>query len=98
MMKRTLLSIATVGALTLGTVQSAHAIGEDGETILKFLGGIYVIEKIADHANRNDGRRYERPLTSEEQRAYEEGVLARERQEAAERRRRAYECGYSGDC
>ena len=92
-----ILALTAAGALLAGSIQSAHAIGEDGETILKFLGGIYVIEKIGEHSNKNQ-RRYERPLTSEEQRAYEEGVLARERQEAAERRRRAYECGYSGKC
>lgn len=97
MTNKTILSTAIAGTLMLGSLQPAHALGKDGETALQILGGIYVIEKIVDHTNKRN-RRYERPLSSDEQRAYEEGVLARERQEAAERRRRAYECGYTGNC
>jgi len=94
-MKRLMTTTALSVALIVPT--TSQALGSDEETVLKFLGGVYVIEKIVDYSKKNE-RRYERPLTSEEERAYREGVAARERQEAAERKRRAYECGYSGNC
>jgi len=91
--------LMTAAALSAALIAptTSHALGSDEEAVLKFLGGVYIIEKIVDHSKK-DERRYERPLTSEEERAYREGVAARERQEAAERKRRAYECGYSGNC
>ena len=101
-MKKIATAIATATAIFAGTMTNAHAIGDDGRDALAILGGVYVIEKIVDYRIEkrapSQQRVYRRPISSEEQRAYEEGVLARERQEAAERRRRAYECGYSGSC
>lgn len=97
MTKMALLMTASVFVL-LSFINNAYALGSNEEKVLQTLGGIYVIEKIVDYSNQKNDRRYERPPTSDEQRAYERGVLDRERQEAAERRRRAYECGYSGDC
>jgi hypothetical protein len=99
-MFKTITSIALAGALFAGGMGSALAIGPDGEKALQVLGGIYVIEKIVEHGEDRgrSQRRYEGPVTSQEERAYRRGVLDRQRQEAARREREAYECGYYGDC
>ena len=100
-MRNTITAIATASALAVGSIGTASALGSDGEKALQVLGGIYVIEKIVEygeHRERSRQPRYEGPITSGEERAYRRGVLQREREAAARRERRAYECGYTGRC
>ncbi len=99
-MKKVALAISVCLFVLLST-QTSLAMDEEAETILKFLGGVYIVNKAAEQIDSN--RTYRQPnYGSREQRilrdAYEAGVRAREREQLEKARRRAYECGYTGRC
>lgn len=105
-MKRAILfAIATVIALA---PVSASALGSKEEAILQFLGGVFVVEKIANYSQRQQqlaprsnyhSYHYHDPYYgSEIERAYRQGQLERERREHRMAVERAYQCGYYGNC
>lgn len=92
-----------IAIFTLVFSVNTLALGKNEEQVLKFLGGMYVLEKLHEHEHRYQPpyrpqyRPHQRYYDPAMQRAYEEGVYQRYR-EQEDARRRAWECGYTGRC
>jgi len=85
------LSVALVTASS-----SAWALSDDQETALKFLGGVFILEKFSDYITPSPAPYYS--PGSDIELEYRRGRLDRERREREDAKRRAYECGYTGRC
>ena len=101
-----------IGIMLLTLAANAYALGEREEAILKFLGGVFIIEKIAEASEEDDGHyhgeewhyhKYDYDGHShrhhdEVMEAYEKGRRDRARAEHKKRVREAYRCGRYLDC
>lgn len=103
-----ILTIAIVLA-SMMYASSASALGDKEKNVLAFLGGVFMVDKIADHYSRKQNAKMHNPhfdqAAREVEQAYLDGVAQREReialierQKLEERKRRAYRCGYEGIC
>lgn len=87
--------------VSLMYASSASALGDNEKNFLAVLGGIMMVDKIAEHYQRKNEKdmnsHFEREKR-EVERAYLEGVARREREELEAKKRAAYRCGYEGVC
>lgn len=85
--------------LSLLYASSASALGDNEKNFLSVLGGIFMVDKIADHYQRKQEEK-EIYNSEEEQirRAYMEGAERKRREELEAKKRAAYRCGYEGIC
>jgi len=99
-MKKILIFAIVLASLMYAS--SASALGEKEKNVLAVLGGILMVDKIADHYKRkNDKDVYNSHFEKEKlevERAYMEGVARRQREELEAKKHAAYRCGYDGIC
>lgn len=95
--------LTAVLALTFSV--NTLALGKNEEQALQVIGGLFLIDQLhkSSHRNTSQHDNYQRYYDnrygdSEIRAAYEQGRADRERKERERARRRAYECGYSGNC
>lgn len=101
---RNLTSLAL--AITLSLPINAHALGTAETNILAVIGGLFIVDRVADNAARRHQHeqyyyqppprlhRYQNDLDQ----AYQQGLRRRQQEIHQQQIRRAYECGYYGDC
>lgn len=95
-----LLTIAII-VTSLMYASSASALGDKEKNFLAVLGGVFMVDKIAEHYQRKNEREYDSHFEKQKrevERAYMEGVARREREELEAKKRAAYRCGYEGIC
>lgn len=95
---RKILILAACLAMVMAA-PSASALGKKERNVLATVGALFIFSKAAKAAQKHQEKvKHENSEEAQIERAYMEGSERRRIEELAERKRKAYQCGYRGIC